>query len=97
MATRRALVARQSASLPVACDCAEQQHANGNCCSSPQPSRLYQFVVVLWRVNSAETIFSVADDFAGHCAAIEAGQIFFPLPGVLGRVRANNIALPSAL
>ena len=39
---------------------------------------------------------SMPDHFAGHCAAIEAGQIF-SIAGVLGRVRANNVAPPSAL
>ena len=39
---------------------------------------------------------SMPDHFAGHCAAIEAGQ-FFSTAAVLGCVRADNVAPPSAL
>ena len=39
---------------------------------------------------------SVADHFTPHRAAIEAGQIFC-IAGALGRVRANDVAPPSAL
>jgi hypothetical protein len=37
---------------------------------------LYHFVVALWRVNSAGTIFSVVDHFAPHGATIDSREIF---------------------
>ena len=50
-------------------------------------SRLYHFVVALWRVNSAETIFFYARPFRRTLCGDRGGSDFFPLPGVRPRSR----------